>query len=60
MPGVSHRVRTVGENRPQASTDSIPEVSRQRYQEAALSGLITVGQDVPDDWVPGDQFAFSA
>jgi hypothetical protein len=35
-------------------------VSRQRYQEAALNGLIKVGQDVPDDWVPGDQFAFSA
>lgn len=60
MPGVSPGVRTAGENRLQASTDAIPEVSRQKYQEAALSGLIAVGQEIPDDWVPGDQFAFSA
>lgn len=60
MPGVSPGVRTAGENRLQASTDAIPEVSRQKYQEAALSGLITAGQEIPGDWVPGDQFAFSA
>ena len=40
--------------------NSIPEVSRQTYQDAALSGLITVGQEIPRDWVEGDQFAFSA
>merc|ERR1719183_728365 len=42
-----------------SSTGMIPEVSRQTYQDAALGGLITVGQDVPDDWLPGDQFAFT-
>jgi hypothetical protein len=56
-------------NRPATSTPAatgspdvertIPEVSRQKYQDAALGGLIAVGQDVPDDWHPGDQFAFA-
>ena len=42
-----------------SSKGTIPEVSRQTYQDAALGGLIAVGQDVPDDWLPGDQFAFT-
>ena len=32
---------------------------RQEYQDAALGGLIKPGQRIPDDWMPGDQFAFS-
>jgi len=48
------------ESRLRATANGIPEVSRQVYQDAALCGLISVGQQVPDDWVPGDQFAFSA
>eukprot|EP00960_Hanusia_phi_P061362 764820-Hanusia_phi.AAC.2 len=34
-------------------------IQRQEYQEAALGGLIKPGQRIPDDWMPGDQFAFS-
>lgn len=29
------------------------------YQEAALSGLLTEGQLVPDDWLPGEHFDYS-
>jgi hypothetical protein len=51
--------RLSGEKRLRASSaQAIPEVSRQSYQDAALSGLITVGQEVPREWVEDDQFAF--
>jgi len=51
---------TAAERRLRATANGIPEVSRQIYQDAALCGLISVGQEVPDDWMPGDQFDFSA
>ena len=39
---------------------AIPEVSRKIYQRAALGGLISLGQEVPRDWLPGEQYAISA